>query len=488
MATVQVTMDITVSPSSPNSKHAVQAFRSRRRKLNTMILPLLMKLMMAMVVLFLGSSTLGYCALLVYAFTQPSPLTTTTTTAATSTVGIASTVSRRGESERQESCLRINRVDVRFDFSAESSDQEEVVVGRRKKPKERTQQRLHTVDGVTCREVVNSGLPIIKTVTVLEATAESQEELVDEVLLLEDELPNNNEDGGKRRIENGDPYGAVLWPASWAVAKYLLSEEEENKQWSVRNHDTISTSVAAFAAAAAAKRGSILLSDLHVVEIGTGTGLVSLALAKAGTQRIVATDYEPLPLKLVSYAAAECDNDELQQQLQQEQEVSKMSRIETRLFDICDFDSPIPTLSTSQSSSTERKTSDTSNTNRLVVAADIMYEPVTGRAMARRVHEALRSGARVVVGDSPGRAGRAAFLEELQNLGGLSPDLCQFNKTVKGRRCVGPRHDLICGEGSTSVADSDLLGDDDDNAYQEISVAILDLSPSDLIQPKTDRR
>eukprot|EP00529_Nitzschia_sp_RCC80_P023908 CAMPEP_0113475566 /NCGR_PEP_ID=MMETSP0014_2-20120614/19189_1 /TAXON_ID=2857 /ORGANISM="Nitzschia sp." /LENGTH=454 /DNA_ID=CAMNT_0000368495 /DNA_START=29 /DNA_END=1393 /DNA_ORIENTATION=+ /assembly_acc=CAM_ASM_000159 len=454
-----------------------------------MILPLLMKLMMAMVVLFLGSSTLGYCALLVYAFTQPSPLTTTTTTAATSTVGIASTVSRRGESERQESCLRINRVDVRFDFSAESSDQEEVVVGRRKKPKERTQQRLHTVDGVTCREVVNSGLPIIKTVTVLEATAESQEELVDEVLLLEDELQKVNDggcgdgNGEKRRIENGDPYGAVLWPASWAVAKYLLSEEEDNKQLSGRNDDTTSTSVAA------ARRGSILLSDLHVVEIGTGTGLVSLALAKAGTQRIVATDYEPLPLKLVSYAAAECDNDELQHKLPQEQKVPKMTRIETQLFDICDFDTPVPTLSTSQSSSTGSTTLDTVNTNRLVVAADIMYEPVTGRAMARRVHEALCSGARVVVGDSPGRAGRAAFLEELQNLGGLPPGLCQFNKTVKGRRCIGPRHDLICGEGSTSVADSDLLDDDDDdNTYQELAVAILDLSPSDLIQPKTDRR
>ena len=102
--------------------------------------------------------------------------------------------------------------------------------------------------------------------------------------------------------------------------------------------------------------------------------------------------------------------------------------------------------------------------------------------------QALRSGARVVVGDSPGRAGRAAFLEELQNLGGLPSGLCQFNKSVKGRRCIGPRHDLICGEGSTSVVDNYestpniLDGDDNDcSTYQELSVAILDLSPSDLI-------
>ena len=472
---------VRVSSSSPNnSKHADQASWTRRRKSNTMTL-LLLLMELVVVVLFLGSSTLGDWALFVDAFTQPSSVASATST---NTDRIASTI-KRGGSKRQERFLRTNGVDIRCAFSVvDSSDQDKVVQSRMKKPIERIEERLHKVDGVICREVVNSGLPLIKTVTVLEATAESQEELVDEVLLLDDEVPTDIDedagDGARRRIENGDPYGAVLWPASWAVGKYLLSEEEESKQLSVRNSDTTSPSDID------ARRRSPFLPDLHVVEIGTGTGLVSLALAKAGTQRVVATDYEPLPLKLVSYAATECNNDELPQNLQQQQQqqhVPKMTIIETQLFDICDFGTPIPTLSTSQSSSTGITASAFRDYDKLVVAADIMYEPVTGRAMARRVHEALRSGARVVVGDSPGRAGRAAFLEELQSLRGLPRELCQFNKTVKGRRCIGPRHDLICGEGSTSVVNSNVLGGDDDrSAYQELSVAIPDLSPSDLVQ------
>ena len=420
---------------------------------------------------------IGDWIIVVDAFIPTSPsatttTTTTTTTTATNTVGISTFIRRRRK--RQEGWLRRNHFDggVRCSFSVvDSSDQDKAVVeGRTKEPKERTEHRLHNVDGVICREVVNTGLPLIESVTVLEATAESQEMLVDEVLLLEDEIPKDDIEGERRRIEHGDPYGAVLWPASWAVAKYLLSEEEETRQLSGRNGDTTSTSTDT------ARRGLTFLSDTHFIEIGTGTGLVSLALAKAGTQRIVATDYEPLPLKLVTYAATECVNDELQQR----NKVPRMTRIETQLFDICDFDTPIPTLSTSQSqSSIASKIADLNPcNNRLVVAADIMYEPVTGRAMARRVHEALRSGARVVVGDSPGRAGRAAFLEELQKIGGIPADLCQFNRVVNGRRCIGPRHDLICGEGSTSVVDPD------EDSFQELSVAILDLSPSDLIQQK----
>ena len=64
---------------------------------------------------------------------------------------------------------------------------------------------FHTVQGILCREVVNE-LPVIGKIVVLEATAESQEELVDECLELEDEI---TEDGKQRRISEGDPYGCV---------------------------------------------------------------------------------------------------------------------------------------------------------------------------------------------------------------------------------------------------------------------------------------
>lgn len=60
----------------------------------------------------------------------------------------------------------------------------------------------HTVQDVRCTEVVNE-LPFIGRVVVLEATADAQEELVDECLELEDE---RNKDKPKR-IAEGDPYG-----------------------------------------------------------------------------------------------------------------------------------------------------------------------------------------------------------------------------------------------------------------------------------------
>ena len=86
-------------------------------------------------------------------------------------------------------------------------------------PIPREPQTYHVVDDVVCREI-GIDLPVVDRVTVLEATAESQESLVDMALALdEDELHGNDQ-----KLSAGDPYGAVLWPAASAVAKYLLTE------------------------------------------------------------------------------------------------------------------------------------------------------------------------------------------------------------------------------------------------------------------------
>lgn len=114
-------------------------------------------------------------------------------------------------------------------------------------------------------------------------------------------------------------------------------------------------------------------------------------------------------------------------------------------MDITDFDTPLPPAD-------------------IVVAADIMYEPITGRAMAQRALEALKRGSRVLVGDSPGRAGRPAFLKALAELGITE---ATFVNTV-GQTCSGPRNDLICGKDSMSVS----------AAPQDLEVAIMDLDPS----------
>ena len=49
-------------------------------------------------------------------------------------------------------------------------------------------------------------LPVIGKIVVLEATADAQEELVDECLELEDE---RNDSDKQKRIAEGDPYGYV---------------------------------------------------------------------------------------------------------------------------------------------------------------------------------------------------------------------------------------------------------------------------------------
>jgi hypothetical protein len=114
---------------------------------------------------------------------------------------------------------------------------------------------FHTVQGVVCREVIND-LPVIGTVAVLEATADSQEDLVNECLELEEEQEfETGVDAGvvkekrQKRIAEGDPYGSVLWPAAWAVSNYMLSQPDLSDN----------------------------LNSLSILELGTGTGMCMCA-------------------------------------------------------------------------------------------------------------------------------------------------------------------------------------------------------------------
>ena len=255
----------------------------------------------------------------------------------------------------------------------------------------------HAVDGVECREI-HIDVPVIGTVTVLEATAESQEDLVDMAVALEDEIVE------KQLLSAGDPYGAVLWPAAWAVANYVLSSSS--------------------------------IKEKTILELGTGTGLVSISTALGGAKKVIATDYEPLALKLADYAAHHFHD---------------ISTMETRLLDMCNYDQALPDCD-------------------ILLAADIMYEPKTGVAMAHRAVEALKRNCRVIVGDSPGRPGRPAFVKALKELGVRD---AKFIDKV-GKTCTGPRHDLICGKQSTSISETP----------KELMVAIMDLHPNMLLENK----
>ncbi len=212
-----------------------------------------------------------------------------------------------------------------------------------------TTEVLHEVEGVQCREV-HINLQKVGHVTILEATADAQNTLVDMALATEEEMKLDDEN----HLKSGDPYGAVLWPAASAVADHLLAQESYMNEKGIE--------------------------ELTILELGAGTGLVSIAAAVAGVPNIKATDYEKIPLKLLEFAAKNLNN--IPDSSSSEERLS--SKIETFLFDICDENTPLPSAD-------------------IVVAADIMYEPKTGIAMAHRVIEALRNGSRVIVGCSPGR-------------------------------------------------------------------------------------
>eukprot|EP00521_Asterionellopsis_glacialis_P016981 CAMPEP_0195307270 /NCGR_PEP_ID=MMETSP0707-20130614/37632_1 /TAXON_ID=33640 /ORGANISM="Asterionellopsis glacialis, Strain CCMP134" /LENGTH=254 /DNA_ID=CAMNT_0040371517 /DNA_START=307 /DNA_END=1072 /DNA_ORIENTATION=- len=227
-----------------------------------------------------------------------------------------------------------------------------------------------------------------------------QEDLVN--MALEDEIEEQSQ-----KLTSGDPYGAVLWPAASAVSEYLLKNTGE---------------------------GPYPLKGLTVLELGAGTGLVSISAALGGAKRVIATDYEDIPLALLSYAAKNLNPTS----------ALPIETIETSNLDMCAYDDPLPEAD-------------------IVVCADVMYEPKTGKAVAVRVVEALERGSRVLVGDSPGRAGRPAFMEELRRLGVAD---AAFVEKV-GRTCSGPRHELICGKESRSVSETP----------EELEVAVMDLLP-----------
>lgn len=355
------------------------------------------------------------------------------------------------------------------------------------------------VSGLQCVHV-QIHLPIVGCITILEADAESQEILVD--LALEDESssqqqqePNNNNQQQQIdpsinddciSLSKGDPYGAVLWPASSAVASYLLTKQMKCNS-SITNDDDY----------------TFFLNNKIVIEIGAGTGLISIAAAISsfkldnqqlqqqqydvessqqsttnpimntnflGAKAVIAADYEYVPLKLLRYAAKNLNpqcNDQI---------------LHTTYFDICNFNMTLSSLLLKLNSS-EKSSFDNSNhivypNDVVIVASDIMYEPKTGIAMAKRVIEALDCGYHVIIGDSPGRAGRPAFLNELERH--FSSIISSSNATiiiphfmnVAGNKVNGDRHELICSKDSTTRSK-----EADSVAFETIYIAIMDLDP-----------
>ena len=137
----------------------------------------------------------------------------------------------------------------------------------------------------------------------------------------------------------------MLWPAAWAVSNYLLSEPD------LRDN----------------------LSSLSILELGTGTGLVSIAAAMGGCKNVLATDYEPIALELTRYARDKIENNVC---ISDDTDLPLSERLETRLLDLCALqEQPLPLKS---------DTADDDDGFDVVVAADIMVCKITAMVLLQR--------------------------------------------------------------------------------------------------------
>ena len=236
------------------------------------------------------------------------------------------------------------------------------------------------VDGLECVPVTidfHDNAFSIRSVTILEASAESQEVLVERALELE------------ATGADGDPYGSVLWPAAKTVCARLLSMDAEE------------------------------LRKMTVLELGTGTGAVSLVAALCGAKTVLATDFNPFALKALERAA------------EMQKPAIPKDVISTRTFDVTDFSIHLPPAD-------------------LLLIADLLYNPATGEAVAKRIFEAVKRGTKVILADSPRRPGRPRMIEVLtQLLGGPV-----VFRTVQGEPVPSqlPRHELIAATPQDAAA------------------------------------
>ena len=237
------------------------------------------------------------------------------------------------------------------------------------------------------------------SVSILEADMARQDVLVEAAL----------DDGAPRGSAAEDPYGIVIWPAGQVVAAALVQALEACTR------------------------------PCNVLELGAGTGLVSIAAAMSGAN-VLATDYRDEPFELLKASATRT--------------AERLGRVEPlplncALFDVTNEGSALPDLG--------------SSSPLFVCAADLLYMKSTAIALASRCVEALQMPAirAVLVGDL-GRPGRAAFLAELQRLGVMA-ERAHF-ESVLGWGSPSPRNTLIS---SRDVGES-------------VAVGLMILTPADL--------
>jgi len=137
-------------------------------------------------------------------------------------------------------------------------------------------------------------------------------------------------DDSERSARVGDPFGVVMWPGSILAAKELMKQHYSSPSKSA-------------------------LTNATVLVLGAGTGVEAQMAALCGAKKVVATDINPLTLKLLEYGAKNDDR------------IADL--VEARYFDMFSSE-PLPPCD-------------------ILVAADVLYNPDLAKQLGRRLHEAI---------------------------------------------------------------------------------------------------
>ena len=206
---------------------------------------------------------------------------------------------------------------------------------------------------------------------------------------------------------SSNPFGARCWPSSLAVAQFLA-------------------------------QGSNLLPGRSVLELGCGTGLVSIVAAKCGAI-VLATDISPVALKLTKQGWKDTCS---QIHVTSAESLMGIGSLSTVTFDLTSVMSlPVFQKNPRDNQTGNKKESDACldnatslNLRPIVVAGTMMYTAELAQVMARRVAEAVLLGAWVIVGDDETghrENGREIFEVELSRLLDTSDQTIWTKSTVK---------------------------------------------------------
>jgi len=170
-------------------------------------------------------------------------------------------------------------------------------------------------------------------------------------------------DESERSVRVGDPFGVVMWPGSILASKELMKQHYFSSPISPLTNST-------------------------VLVLGAGTGVEAQTAALLGAKSVIATDINPLTLKLLEYGAKVDDR--------------IGDSFEAKFFDLFS-DKPLPACD-------------------ILIAADVLYNSDLAKQVGQRLHEAIvrsfeegNPPTKVIVTDSQKFHG-TNFLEEVDDL------------------------------------------------------------------------